>query len=167
MRALTIYIFVGIILIGFMAFFALSFNVMAASGSEPISTFEVDIYGPPVARIEIQVPDRIDLGNLSYNSYSDDFKVEINNSGNVNINVRPVLVTSDDIFKNLYFRKRTSGNESIFTKVGDWSMNITAPTGSVREDWFYARLDLRDYAGSITRDMLSQEANVKFIATPA
>lgn len=147
--------------------FGISFFVSASSGSEPISTFEIDLYGPPPALISIQVPDSVDLGNISYgDDLSDDTKVEINNTGNVAVKVKPLLVNSgNEIFSNLYFRKRTSGNESTYTKIGDWSMNLSASTSGVEKDWCYVRLDLRDYYGTIDQDMINERADIKFVAT--
>jgi hypothetical protein len=47
-------------------------------------------------------------------------------------------------------------------------MNISAPTsGGVKESYFYVRLDLRDYSGTIDRDMINEQADIKFIATQA
>lgn len=162
MKALSISLFIAFLLV---VFGFLGFGVMAASGSEPISTVEVDIYGPPAPIIQIQVPDSIDLGNVSYNADGTRTRVDINNSGNVNVNIKPVLVDSgDEIFSNLYFIRRTT---DIYTRIGSWSININASTSGVEEDYFYMKLDLREYDGNITRDMLNEQGELKFIATQA
>jgi len=159
----NVLIFIGIVL--FVVELGLV-SVFASYGNNPISKFEVDIYGPPASIVNVSVPDRVDLGNLSYNSYSDDVKVYVNNTGNVAVKIKPVLVNNDDIYANLYFRKRTSGNESTFTQIGNWSMNISSPGSSgVESDWFYTRLDLRAYTGTISSDMLDRESDVKFVVT--
>lgn len=159
--------FVALCLILLLVFFGILAFVSASSGSEPISTFEIDLYGPPPAIVSIQVPDSVDLGNISYgDDLSDDIKVEINNTGNVAVNVKPVLVDSgDEIFSNLYFKRITSDP---YSQIGNWSLNITAPTsGGIRESYCYVRLDLREYEGTIDSDMIGEQADVKFIATQA
>jgi hypothetical protein len=45
-------------------------------------------------------------------------------------------------------------------------MNISSPGSSgVESDWFYTRLDLRAYTGTISSDMLDRESDVKFVVT--
>ena len=139
--------------------------MVAASGSEPISVVEIDIYGPPAPIISIQVPDSIDLGNISYNGDGTRTRVDINNSGNVNVNIKPVLVDSgDQIFSNLYFIRRTT---DVYTKIGTWSINVNASSSGVEQEYFYMKLDLRDFNGNIVSDMLNERENIKFIATQA
>lgn len=165
--AIPLVLAIILIVIGFLGFAViLSVNsVMAASGAEPVSTVEVDIYGPPPSIIEIQVPDSIDLGNISYNGDGARTRVDINNSGNVDVDIRPMLaVEGDEIFSNLYFVRRTT---DVYTKIGDWSIRVNASTSGVEEDYFYMKLDLRDYSGSIEGDMLNERENIKFIATQA
>jgi hypothetical protein len=169
MRVLSISLFIAFLLvvIGFLGFLMIfdAGGVMAASGNEPVSIVEIDIYGPPAPIIQIQVPDLIDLGNISYNGDGTRTRVDINNSGNVAVNIKPVLVnSSDEVFSNLYFERRTT---DVYSKIGNWSINITAPTSGVDGDYFYMKLDLRNYNGNINSDLLNQRSNVKFVATQA
>jgi hypothetical protein len=166
-RKAFVILFLGILLFGIGAVFCAESIVSASSGSQPISTFEIDLYGPPPPVVSIQVPDRVDLGNISYgDDLGEDVKVDINNTGNVMVNVKPVLVdTGNEIYSGLYFRRITSDP---YVRIGEWSMNISAPTsGGVKESYFYVRLDLRDYSGTIDRDMINEQADIKFIATQA
>jgi hypothetical protein len=105
-RKAFVILFLGILLFGIGAVFCAESIVSASSGSQPISTFEIDLYGPPPPVVSIQVPDQVDLGNISYgDDLSEDVKVEINNTGNVAVNVKPVLVdTGNEIYSGLYFR---------------------------------------------------------------
>lgn len=112
------------------------------------ATLEVSVnYIPPEPdRISVEVPDSLDFGNVSAGEESDVFDVYINNTGNVDITVTPVLDDgSEEIFKNLAFR-RTQNDD--FADVGDFSVNISAPSSGddVKSQRTYAMLDLTNYS---------------------
>jgi len=155
MRIVLIIVSLMIFVFGAMVF------VIASSGGSPVSNFEADIYGPPAALIMINVPDKIYLGNLSYDGESARIEVKINNTGNVNVTITPQLVnSSDEIFSNLYFIRRTSDS---YRKMGNWSINITASDN----DYFYVKLNLKNANLDINDDMIGVNADVKFVAVQA
>ena len=78
-----------------------------------------------VETISIEVSDYVFLGNVSKGEKSEDFKIEINNTGTVNITITPQLKNpSNVIFRNLFFKDRTGDNRSEFYKIGDYSFDI-------------------------------------------
>ena len=83
--------------------------------------------------ISIQVPDFIDLGNTTEIGASEELRIYVNNTGTGAITVTPRLINyTDDIFQNLYFReyKTSGGNPVIPSQIGNWSFNISAPSGA-------------------------------------
>jgi len=125
-----------------------------------ILTVEADILGPAPAVLSVEVPDFVYLGNVSKGEETDKVKIYMNNTGNVPILVTPELVNSDEIFDNLYFARRTTDS---YEQIGEWSMNLTAPTtGGIESDYFYMKLDLRNYNKNITQDYIGKQADVKF-----
>lgn len=142
-----------------------------------IMTVEADIIDtgtpddPNGTRISIQVPDFIDLGEVDEDGISDEPKIYMNNTGEVSITVTPQLIDyTDDVFENLYFRElKTSGGVAVTPRrIGEWSMNISAPaSGSTfRSKYFYMQLDLSDSDVDVSSNLIGHRANVKFVATP-
>ncbi len=158
---------------------ALFFIIAVISLSEAThtntATIETNIYATAVAQpiIRVEVPDLISLGNATKGSTSNEIKVYVNNTGNVDITVTPQLLDSSDlIYNNLYFRStktRTINGTSIsvpFERIGDFSFNISKPVGSAafNYEYFYMVLDLMNYTGNITQNLLSYRTNVTFLA---
>jgi hypothetical protein len=100
-------------------------------------TVEVDLIGfnsSSSDEIGIEVPDSLDLGELSKsNLISDEVGVYINNTGTRDIRVTPMLNDpEEEIFKWLFFRKQktTSTNDTeiiTFKKIGDYYLDIDKP----------------------------------------
>lgn len=130
------------------------------------SVFNVNILDDrtPTSIISIQVPEKVYFGNVSEGGVSEEIKVYVNNTGNVGINVRPILKNgSDIIMDNLYFRSlKTSGGEPVaFNRIGDFSFNISAPTtGGYRSEYFYVILNLSNV--NVTSDWLDYESEIRF-----
>ncbi len=121
--------------------------------------------------VSIEVQDFIDLGNVTVGFETDptsDDKIHVNNTGNLNVTVTPVLVNSSEkIFSYLYFTKRLSGDNFEYKKVGEFSFDIEKPStiGVVRKEFIYPKLDLRNFTDDIDNDMINHRTNVRFIAT--
>ena len=126
------------------------------------SLFKVNLY-EDVASVSVSSP--VLFGSLTKGYDSDDIRINITNTGNVDVKVTPLLKTSDPIFNNLYFQRRTTEN---YVKIGSWSMNITkdASYGGTNADYCYAKLDLRNYTGTINSDKLNYNATVIFWVMP-
>ncbi len=136
------------------------FLTFASAGD--ITTFKVDILGPPFPVLGVEVSDSVYFGNISVGDQSDDVKIDINNTGNIGISVAPRLVAgSDPVFNYTYFKRVT--NEPYY-KIGQYNHNISAPTsGSVRSSFMYAKLDLREYEGSFSQGSVNRlTSDVKF-----
>ena len=157
-------IFLGICLV----LSILSFSVYADNFTNGTMRVEVDLvdFTPPPAYVGIQVPDHVYMGNLSKKTMeTDDVKVYINNTGNVNVIITPMLKNSnEEIFSYLFFQRRTTVPWQI---LGNWSLNISAPDGKPYEDeYFYMKLDLADYSKNITQDRIGHYADIVFYAMP-
>ena len=72
--------------------------------------------------VPIEVPDYIFLGNVSKGEETDKAKIYVNNTGNVNVTITPQLKDlSDEIFRNLYFQNRQTGNNSAIRRIGNYN----------------------------------------------
>lgn len=131
-------------------------------------TVSADIMKPIVAEqiISVSVPDFIDLGNVTKGSSTPKVKIEINNTGNVDIKVTPILKnSSENIFSYLYFGSSVCTNSC--QRIGDYSINIDKPTtGSSRNVSFYMKLDLTNYNDTINNDMIDYQTELIFVAMP-
>jgi len=135
-----------------------SVDVLSASGGDVIS---------------IEVPDELYFGEMSFFEKSDEFKVYVNNTGSVDITVTPRLTdNNEEIFDNLYFRKtktRTVNGTSQpvpYTKIDNFEFDIAKPASGDTEKsaYFYVILDLTNYNGDTSRDVLNHASDVKFYA---
>jgi hypothetical protein len=124
--------------------------------------------------IAIQVPDFVDLGNVTNDEpVSKEKTVYINNTGSVDIIVTPELSDPNEgIFRYLFFRsyKQSSDPEkNKYYNIGDYSLNISKPsTGStVRKAQCYMVLNLTDFSAPITQDLIEHQAEITFWAMPA
>ena len=121
--------------------------------------------------ISVQVPDFINLENVTESGHSEELQIYINNTGTGAITVTPRLLNyTDNIFQNLYFRefKTSGGNPVTPRQIGNWSVNISAPSSgsSVRSKYFYMQLDLSHADVDVSSDLIGHQANVRFFATP-
>jgi len=145
--------------------FAILLGVIIVSASHSdISTFEVNVLGPPPPIIKIQVPDFVFFGNVSSGEESERMRVDVNNTGNIDVVITPRLVDlNEEIFNHTYFTRRVS---EPYQKIGAFSLNLSASSdrGGIESDYFYAKIDLREFKGRIDRDLIGHRADVKFIA---
>lgn len=149
-------IVLGIIIFG-------AFSVSAVNTD--ISTFEINVFGPPEPIIRIQVPDSIFFGNVSKGKESDRPKIDINNTENVDVIVKPQLLNnSETIFSYTYFSELAAGP---FIRIGDFSMIINASSTGVRKELMYAKVDLTNFNGDIKSDIPGHKADVRFFAVAA
>jgi hypothetical protein len=123
--------------------------------------------------IAIQVPDFIDLGNVTNEEpVSKELKININNTGTVGIIVTPELSDPNEgIFSYLFFRTHmTSGGVQVpYNQIGNYSLEIDKPStgSSVRKGYCYMRLNLTDFSAPITQDLIGHQAEITFWAMPA
>jgi hypothetical protein len=113
--------------------------------------------------ISIEVPDYIFFGNLTKGEISEEFKVTVNNTGNVDVTVTPELVnSSEDIFSYTSFRfqKTSNGTAVPFTRIGEFSFDVEESD----DKYFYMALDLRNYPKEIETEMLAHQAEIRFVA---
>ncbi len=151
------------------------FYSVGASNENDTMIVEANVFansslgGSNLSIVSVQVPDYLFFGNLTKGQKSDEFQVYINNTGNVDINVKPQLTNAtEDIFSYLFFRrfKTSNGTAVPFTRIGNFSLNITKPASgdTYNDEYFYVTLDLTNYTKQINKDMVGHKANVKFIA---
>lgn len=131
-----------------------------------VSAFEVNIVGPPEPIVKISVPDNVFFGNLENGQQSDEIRINVTNTGTVGVIITPQLIDkSERIFNYTYFGRRLADP---FKRIGNFNFNITAPaTGEVRDDYIYAKLDLRNFDGVINNDIPGHKADVRFFAVAA
>lgn len=150
--------------------------IAAFAAGTDVSVIEADIIdsqgsGGNQSTISVQVPGFIGLGNVSEVGVSEELKIYINNTGTGDITVTPRLVNyTDNIFQNLYFRefKTSGGNPVPLRQIGNWNVNISAPSSgqTLRSKYFYMQLDLSHSDVDVTSDLRGHQANVRFFATP-
>lgn len=146
--------------------------IFVVSALDDIMTVEANILptnGGGSKIIRVEVPDYLFFGNVTKGMSSDELKVYVNNTGNVDIAVTPKLTnSSEEIFNHLFFRKfKTSGGAPVnFTRIGNFSFNVSKPTSGsdYNDEYFYVILNLSDYSGSVSSAMMGRRANVKFFA---
>lgn len=144
-------------------------TINADSNANDTMVVEVNLLGfgnaSETPEVGIEVSDHVNLGNVSKNNLVSDYvKVDINNTGKVNINVTPQLSDPDEeIFKYLFFKRILSDE---WQKIGDYSLSIDKPaTGNrARVKYCYMELDLTDFDGQITEDIIGHKSEVVFFA---
>lgn len=119
--------------------------------------------------IRVEVPDYLSFGNVTNFGESEELRVYVNNTGNVNIRVTPDLINqSEMIFRNLYLRKsKTSNGTAVnFSRIGTFSFNITRPTSgqTFNDEYFWIMLNLSNNPQNITSNIIGHRTNVKFFA---
>ena len=157
-----------------LSFYVIVLSTLVYSLSNSSVLIEADIIGDlsSLAQINIEVsPSSIDFDDVEIGQESDAVRVNITNLGNVDINVVPMLKDKDDeIFKNLIFQKRKTGNSSSEYKIGSFILNILKPSSDVgRKEYCYVKLNLEDVnIRDIDEDSLGHEqAEVIFVALSA
>jgi hypothetical protein len=111
----------------------------------------------------------LDFDDVNTSTESDYYRIDINNSGNVNITIKPKLVESeDDIFENLYFAHRSPSTHSSYEKIGNWELNLskTYNAGQVNKDYFYVKLYLRNYDSVVPFDIVNHQNTIIFDIIP-
>lgn len=168
-------ILINIFFVFLMVLFSNTYLVFGYSNDS--TTLQVDLVGfnsSSNEEIGIEVPDRIDLGELTNTGKSsDEVGVYINNTGTKNIRVTPQLADNDEeIFKYLFFRdqKTTSTNNTdliTFKQIGNYYLDIDKPlTGKTfRAGHCYLVLNLTEFSGRISEDVYDYSSEVIFIAT--
>jgi len=119
----------------------------------------------PVAEVEIN-PTAINLGSIT-RGYATDFRnITIINRGDLDVKVKPVLSSQNNIFLNLKF---ATASCSSWSNISSWtSSKIEKPDeyGGETDYHFCIKLDLEDYDEEIESDMdLTEE--VTFWVMPA
>ena len=146
------------------------FSFYVSAGQNETMTVEANIFAEEIYQdiISIEVPDYIFLGNVSKGEETDKAKIYVNNTGNVNVTITPQLKDlSDEIFRNLYFQNRQTGNNSAIRRIGNYNFNIEKPSaGGKRSEYFYMWLDLTDFEESIIENRMGERAEITFIALP-
>ncbi len=150
-----------LILVSFLVFIFSLFLVSALHSDT--SVFEVDLLGEPDPIISISVPDSVFFGDLGKGEQSDEIRINITNTGTVGVIITPQLIDkSERIFNYTYFGRRLADP---FRRIGNFTFNISAPAlGDVRDDYIYAKLDLRNFLGDIEDNVPGYKADVRFFA---
>lgn len=148
-----------------------SFFVFAASNSSVIAQANIIGEFANEAAINIEVsPTNIDFDDVEVGQESDEVRVNITNLGNVDINVVPMLKENSKVFENLIFQKRKTGNSSSEFPIGQFSLNILAPSSDEgRKEYCYVKLDLEDVdINDLDEDDLGNEqTEIIFVALSA
>lgn len=137
------------------------FGAIVSAGDRESVTFEVNILSPVVS---IEVPERVSFGEISPGYSTNHVRMDINNTGTTAVRVTPRLVDSNEkIFQHLYFSKRTT---QPFQKIGDFNLDLDRPSaiGNIEKDYFYVKLDLRNYTEIVRDNMKGHRATVIFWA---
>lgn len=133
------------------------------SASETTLDVKANVIGDTV---RFSISDAVDLGDISRGFASNPVRINITNSGNTDISISAQKIEGDDLFENIYLSKRLSGDDKDFRKADDFAVSILRPSvlGGERSDYFYMKLDLSDYAGSIPAGVNQLDAEFRFIA---
>lgn len=161
---------IKLISICFVFFISLFIYVSAVANDTQVMSVEANVLDPLAGTgsiIKIQISNYTFFGNVTQGEMSDEIKIIVNNTGNVDVTVRPeVFNPNNDVFKHLQLRKRKSGNSSTFYPIGQFAINITKPSseGGVNDDYFYMTLDLTDYETDVEGDQMGRKALLRFVA---
>lgn len=151
----------------FFALFLILFIISSVCAEEQEAArmvVEANIFAPI---IKISVSEHIFLGNLTKGYSGDRFRVEVNNTGTVDVVLTPKLSSgSNKIFENLFLARRTTEE---FLPIGRFNISIAKPSdiGKVKSDYFYIKMDLSNYKDEIRNDKLGEKAEIVFWAVPA
>ncbi len=141
-------------------------NVVSAAQNDTMIV-EVDIIAYQDI-VSIEVSDKVILNDIiegedGYDNSSNTAKINISNTGTVDVIVTPKLNNpNDEIFSYLYFQTK---KKSTWPKqrIGDFSFNISKGDN----DYFYMWLNLTDINKNIiTEDRPGTKTNITFFAIP-
>ncbi|MBT4376108.1 hypothetical protein HOD29_01920 [archaeon] len=117
--------------------------------------------------VSISVPEEVIFQDIAKGYVSERNDLDIKNTGTVDISVTPELATnySSDIFDYISFQEVLADP---LTKIRYFDFEILKPTviGGERSQGIYMYLDLEEYAGEITEDMMDHQTEVIFWAVP-
>ena len=124
----------------------------------------------PFSKIEIS-PAQIDLGSVTKGYATDAVKINVTNTGTLDLKIQPVLADdANDIFQNLVFSSSaTCASPTTCIKIGNYSFDLDRPStiGDSTMKSFYLKLDLRDYGKPIPLDQSGElNTNVIFWVMP-
>jgi hypothetical protein len=166
----------NVVFITILFIFAFIFgNSFVLAETNSSMTVQVDLIGFNSSsndEIGIEVPDSLDLGELSKSSLiSDEVGLYINNTGTKDIRVTPILNDPhEEIFKWLFFRTQKTDKDGVMNithKIGDYYLDIDKPvTGKTyRAGHCYLQLNLTDFSGRIVDDVNNYKTEIVFLAT--
>lgn len=152
--------FLALLVLLTICFCLLSSSANALEINNSTAIFEANIFAPEQRFVEIQIPDRIFFGNLTIGEMSEEVKVNINNTGNIDVAITPELSPdyTGEIFNHTYFKRVLTDD---LVHIGDYSFNISASTDN---KYFYAVLDLREFDGELEEDLIGHNAEIVFWA---
>ena len=141
-------------------FLVVCLGIAIVSASD-VSVFRVNLIQNQEI-ISVEVPNEVNFGEITKGEQTDNFRINITNTGTVGIKVTPTLLdSSEKIFKQTYFQRRTT---EPYSRIGSFSINISAPArGDNRSDYIYAKLDLRNYTDDVSAKT-NHNTQVKFVA---
>ncbi|MBS3092583.1 hypothetical protein J4466_04150 [Candidatus Pacearchaeota archaeon] len=128
-----------------------------------VLTVKTDIIGP---RVSIQVPNEIDLGNISNGDTPPWMNFTINNTGNVKVRITSELINSDhEVFNYIEFDTTTEA----IRRVDNFTTTINKPSlDEITSKNISVRINLEDYNGTaITEDIPNAQAQIRFLAMDA
>jgi hypothetical protein len=121
--------------------------------------------------VGIEVSPYVFLENVTKDKpVSDDFRVDINNTGNLDITVTPDLIDpNEEIFNNLYFRTRQGSSDptlNVFYKIGNYHLDIDRPLAgkTKRSAYCYISLNLTGNTEQIEEDIIGYQKEIVFWA---
>ncbi len=135
------------------------------SGDEDVMIVEADVLATTIG---IDVPNNVEIGEITKGYISDRQDLDIENTGTTDIIVIPALDEGYDgeIFEYLSFQKTLSDD---LTKIGSFEFEIERPNiiGGTRTERIYMYLDLEEFEEDISADLPGHNTNVTFWAIPA
>lgn len=149
------------VIIALAALFLIAF---AGAVDTDIVEFRANILANEPQIVKVSVPDYVFLGSVGKGEQTENVKIYVNNTGNVNVTITPELVNKNDpYFKYIYFQRRVA---EPYRKIGEFKFNISAPKSPKKyeDEYVYAKLDLRSFEGDIQENIQEYKSDVKFVA---
>jgi hypothetical protein len=135
------------------------------SKADDVMVVKADVLASTVG---IDVPSNVELGEIAKGYMSERQDIDVKNTGTTDIVVIPSLDEgyNQSIFGYLSFQKTLSED---LKKIGSFEFDIEKPNsvGSTRTEGIYMYLDLTDFEGEISDDLIGHSTNVTFWAIPA
>lgn len=134
------------------------------SEDDDVMLVDADVLASTVG---IDVPSTVEFGEIAKGYMSDRQDLDIENTGTTDITVIPALDEnySDEIFEYLSFQKTLSED---LAKIGSFEFEIERPNsvGGTKTQGIYMYLDLTEFDGDISTDLIGHSTNVTFWAIP-